>query len=366
MKIALGVPCELNHDKPNGFLTAFNTISSALSDHNRVIFAPSGGDINLTINQLDTADLANQYNNSIALSKAFAKEVSKINPDRILAFTNMGLFLDGDYIYYTSNMPYRKVLELVKDEYPDTPNFNKLLDYYRFIAEKEKANYKKADKIIVLSRKIEQSLIEDHEINPQKIRYIPRPVPKINILNKQKTESRMRIILMPAEMRVMKGIRYAIETMKIVKKEVPEAVLMICGRINNYEQDHIRQLLNEAKGKANIMPLGFLPKNTLYNYMRNAECAFMPFVFDECPIAVSECIANSLPVVTNEYAGFDREVINEFGICAKYKDTEDYARDLIKILTDKNLNKRKREGCSSVAEKFTFSRFKKEVNDVFN
>ncbi|MBZ5503428.1 MAG: hypothetical protein LAN59_14555, partial [Acidobacteriia bacterium] len=62
-----------------------------------------------------------------------------------------------------------------------------------------------------------------------------------------------------------------------------------------------------------------------------AECAFMPFCFDECPISLTECIGSYLPVVTNEYAGFEKPVINTFGYCAEYKNVRDYADALITI-----------------------------------
>ena len=368
MKIALGVPCNLDNGNVSGFTTAFRNIQKALSDHETITFAPKGGDIQLQSDIFDTTELINQYHNTLALSKDFAKKVKEMHPDIILAFTNMGLFLSQKFIYYTSNIPYKKVLKLVQGEYPKTEHFNKLLDYYRYIAEREKINYEKAEKIIVLSQKIKEAIIEEHQINPQKIIYIPRHIPKLYELAKKEEKDnskKMKIILMPIELRVMRGIRYAIETMKLLKKELPNAVLVICGRINLYEQDYIKNLLNEAKGKANIIVAGFLPKEQLYNYMKIADCAFMPFCFDECPIALTECISYSLPVVTNEYAGFEKSVINTFGYCVAYKDIQDYASAIIRLLTDNSLNQQKRQGAKSIAKQLTFDNFKEEVNNVF-
>jgi glycosyltransferase involved in cell wall biosynthesis len=143
------------------------------------------------------------------------------------------------------------------------------------------------------------------------------------------------------------------------------AVLVICGSINKYEEEYVKGLLKEAQGKANIVVAGYLPKKALYKYMEMADCAFMPFCFDECPIALTECIGHGLPVITNEYAGYERSIIDTFGYCARHNDAEDYAKGLLRTLSDEEYNSRKRKGAMDVAREFNFDRFKEELNDVF-
>ncbi|NYZ77398.1 glycosyltransferase family 4 protein [Candidatus Micrarchaeota archaeon] len=365
MKIAIGVPNELDGKLYNGFITAFRDINMALADHQRIVFAPSGGDVDLEGGIRDPADPMNQYYNTESMAKDFAKKVGNANPDAILAFTMMGRFISRKHITYTSNVPYKKAAKLIEGEYPETAHFEKLARYYRFVAGKERENYEKAERIIVLSNKIRELIIEEHGISPDKITYIPRPIPRFNWVGSPKRDRGIRFIIMPAELRVMKGIRYAIETMKILKKTMPEAVLVICGRLNNYERDYIKSLLADAKGKANIILAGFLGKEPYHAYLKMADCAFMPFCFDECPIALSECIGHGLPVVTNEYAGYEKKIIDTFGYCARHKDTEDYAEGLTRMLSDSGFAGKKAEGAKSVAQKFNFDRYRREVKHVF-
>ena len=153
--------------------------------------------------------------------------------------------------------------------------------------------------------------------------------------------------------------------MKILKTEMNNAVLVICGSINKYEEEYIKELLKEAQGKANIVVAGYLPKKALYKYMETADCAFMPFCFDECPIALTECIGHGLPIITNEYAGYEKSVINTFGYCARQNDINDYAKGLIRVLTDERFNAQKRSGARLVAKEFNFERFKEELDNVF-
>lgn len=364
MRIAIGLPFDLEKPDGSGFFSAFQTLKDSLSEHELIIFSPGGGDVKLEA-PLYNSGLLGRYENTIALSRDFAHKVKEFKPDKIMAFNSMGLFLNEKFIYYTSNMPYKKILKLVEGEYPDTEKFRELIEYYKFLAEKERENYEKADKIIVLSEKIKEAIFQDYNISPEKIAYIPRPIPKIQNLHSSKTNDKMKVILMPAELRVMKGLRYALETMKILKEKVPEAVLIICGRINPYEKDFVISMINEAKGKANFIVAGYLLKEKLYGYMEIADCAFMPFCFDECPILLAECIACCLPVVTNEYAGYSKEAIDEFGYCAKYKDIDDYSQALVKMLSDTDFNMEKRQGAKEIAKKINFDKFREGINSVF-
>lgn len=369
MKIAIGVPDNLDTKTPNGFPSVFRQVYNALEGHERIVYAPSGGDVRLQGRSEGGDGLMDRYRSTIAVSKDFAGKVGDARPDAILAFNSMGLFLKQRHIYYTSAVPYRKVRELVEGEYPKTPHFQRLLGYYRFVGESEGENFEKAEKIITHSVKIRQHIIEEHGVEPGKVTCLRRPIPDLRGSAKTRpAESggrRMRVVLMPAELRVMKGTRYAIEAMKILKKTVPEAVLVICGRMNNYEQDYMRSLLDGAKGRANIIIAGFLPEERLYGYMGMADCAFMPFCFDECPVALCECVGHGLPVVTNEYAGFGREEIESFGYCARYKDTEDYAEGLMRMLTDEGFRRRKADGAVEAIKRFGADDYRRAVNDVF-
>jgi glycosyltransferase involved in cell wall biosynthesis len=364
VKIAIGVPHMLDGASQNGFITAFRDIQRALADHQTTVFAPSGGDIALAGDMMDPADPLNQYHNTESLSKDFAGKVG--DPDAILAFTMMGRHLSRKHAYYTSNVPYKRVVSLIEGEYPDNAHFRNLAGYYRFVAGREREDYEKADRIIVLSRKIREIIIDEHGIDPGKITYIPRPIPIFKNARKAGNKAGLKLIIMPAELRVMKGIRYAIETMKILKKTNPEAVLLICGRMNNYEKDYVKSLLDGARGKANISLAGFIGKDKLHAFLGIADCAFMPFCFDECPIALSECLGHGLPVVTNEYAGYGRDDIERFGYCARCKDPADYADGLARMLTDDGFARKRAEGAKSVAGKYTFERYKEGVDSVFS
>jgi glycosyltransferase involved in cell wall biosynthesis len=374
MKIALGVPSDLGKTSYSGFNVAFQQVLSALSGHETIVFAPGGGDIRLHAEPVDTG-FKSRYLNTMALSKDFAERVTRFSPDVILAFTNMGLFLDRDFIYYTSNVPYKRVLQLVAGEYPENTHFSALLNHYKFVAGQEAENYEKAEHIVVLSHMIREAIVTEHGIDPDKITYLPRYIPKLQdqpiympsrseFPHSRSSSRKMQIILMPAQLRVMKGIRYAVETMKILKKEMNNAVLVICGSFNAYEHDYVKSLLHDAKGKANIVVTGYLPRDKYYGYLRNAECAFMPFCFDECPISLSECIGSGLPVVTNEYAGYSEPVINTFGYCADYKNVEDYADALMKMLSDREYNRVKRDGCRTITEAFSLDKFRENLQRV--
>ncbi len=368
MKIAIGVSGDLVTAQPNGFIPLFESIRSALEPQNKIdVYAPRGGDFRLNTSVLETLKTPkNQYYNTVSLAKKFAEEIGAKKYDRVVTFANMGQFLTRAFVCITTIVPCARTLKILRREYPKTAEYRAILAYYALVAKHEKEMYERPEKIIVFSEVIRRSIVEDYGVSPKKVIYIPKPIPVFASETKHASskESEMKIILMPAELRVRKGIRYAIETMKILKKELPGSVLVICGRIHFQEQEYVRQLLEEAKGKANIAMTGFLPKDKLYEYMKKAECAFMPFCFDECPVALGECIGHGLPVVTNEYAGFQKEIIEKFGYCCKQDTPRDYADALMRLLTDQAVMDTKRKGALSVAKKFTSEKFAQALNDA--
>ena len=64
MRIAIGVPENLESSQWNGFITAFRDINNALEDHERIVFAPQGGDIRLE-GSACSADCRPLYSRSI-------------------------------------------------------------------------------------------------------------------------------------------------------------------------------------------------------------------------------------------------------------------------------------------------------------
>jgi glycosyltransferase involved in cell wall biosynthesis len=362
LRIAIGVPDELDGPRWNGFRTAFNDLRGALSGHSLTVYSPSGGDVRLEGTGSEAPMPMGQYFNTMALSRDFACKAAGC--ERIIAFSFMGLFLDRSHIYYTSNVPYRKVAELAEGEYPDEPRFRELLDYYRFVAGKEGENYEKAERIIVMSEKLRELIHSLYGIERKRIFYVPRPIPRLATGPRTPAGGAMKIIFMPAELRVMKGIRYAIETMKLLRERVPEAVLVICGRINGYEKEYISGLVREARGKANIVLAGFPPRERYLSLMAGSDCAFMPFCYDECPVSLAECVGSGVPLVTNEYAGYARDVIGRFGYRARHNDIEDYARGLERMLNDRGYREGKAVGAQEVAREFTTGRYREAIADA--
>ncbi|MFC2162701.1 glycosyltransferase family 4 protein [Candidatus Altiarchaeota archaeon] len=358
MKIAIGVPSHLSQER-NGFPTAFNTTKQLLKDHELEIYSPEE---NLSATTRKGGTFHDRYENTLSLSKEFAEKMRERDYDAIITYTGMGLFLEQEHIYHTSNIPYKEVVKLVEGEYPE--EFGHLVEDMTYIAEHERENYTNAHGIICYSQKIKQAIQDNYTVNGSEIAYIPRPITQFPTKEKPHTDDGMKMILMPCELRVMKGIRYALETMKILKEKLPKAVLIVCGSINEMEKELVRTYLEDAAGKANIVLAGYLPKENLYEYMNTADCAFMPSLFDECPIALNECIGHNLPVVTNEYAGYDREVIDTFGICARYKDVKDYAGSITRLLTDEALHDEKREGGKRLMDEFTIDYSKSLMNDA--
>ncbi len=381
MNIALGTPGNLEKTNlsASGFKPFLDMIIKGLSQHNTTIFAPHGGDKIINFHQSDSTDFSDQYTNTMACANEFAKQMQKDKPDAIIACTNMGRFLKTKHIYLTTTLPYKLSHHMLSPEYPDIPHYNKLVSHLKFLGTQEKQNYEKAELILTASPKIKSSIIQEHEIDPEKIIVLPYPImlqshhtnaekrdEKIQQPEHQQKDSRLKMIIMPQEVRIMKGIKDAIETMKLVKKTLPNAVLIICGKVNEYEKPLVLSMLKEARQQANIILAGFLPRDQYYKYLAVADCAFLPVLSEGQCGTMSECIASQLPVVTNEFNQYPEEIIKEVGHFAKHRNTEDYAQGILKLLTDQSYNNKKREAAKEVAKIYSFEKFEHALNKTIN
>jgi hypothetical protein len=68
--------------------------------------------------------------------------------------------------------------------------------------------------------------------------------------------------------------------------------------------------------------------------------------------------------VTNLYAGYSKEVIEQFGCCAEKGTIEEYVRGLKELLQRPEFNNQKREQIQGLYGRYTFEAFSEELYRV--
>ena len=374
MKVIAGMPWKLDWDM-SGFSKHINAIFNAISDLGVDLklycLGPKKDEkfslLEVPVNSIAMDNIFSPLFNSVAFSHEFSKIIEKEHFDILHCFNTATLFLKSDkkYIFQTANPTYSFVLDAVKDEYPETEKFKRLLKYYSTVIELEKYEYSKTDIIIAKSEAVKKNIVEYYDIEPSKIHIVPNGVlPNEYRFNRPpKAPGNMKIVLFPGTIRVMKGFRYVVEAMAEVRKSFPETIFIVPGRIYPLETDLIMELVNKYRKKSGIVLTGFIPWEELSKYYHMADVCCIPLIFGNMQISILEALAHGLPIVTTEHSGFPE--IEQVGIKVPPKDSHAIAEAIIKLISQPKFWKHKSKRAIDLIKKYDWVDAAKKTVEIY-
>ena len=375
MKTIVGLPWRLDWDVTglaDTVWASFNAISKLGVNVKIYCLGPPREQENLSISQIQVKAIHNNsvfspLINSIAFSHEFAKQVVKEEYDILHCLNTTSLFLtDRRYLFQTKNPTYAFALDTVKDEYPNTLRYQRLLKYYASVAELGRIEYDNAEIILAPSEVVKKNIVDYYEVDEKKIRVIPNGISTeiCNFERPPKRPDEMKVVLYPGTPQVMKGFHYLVEAMREVRKEFPKAILLVCGRIHPYEQDILKDLIDHKRKESGIILTGFLPKEKLFKYYHMADVCCIPLLFGTMSIAILEAVAHGLPVVTTVHSGLPE--VQEVGMEVPAKDSEATANAITTLLSDPELWKKKSENSRNVIKSYLWSEIAKKFVEVYS
>ncbi|NVM55328.1 MAG: glycosyltransferase family 4 protein [Candidatus Helarchaeota archaeon] len=314
---------------------------------------------------LDGATFAPLFN-SIAFSHEFAKLIDDEEYDILHCFNTTTLFLkERKYLFQTSNPTYAFALDAVKDEYPKTVKYQRLLKYYALVAELERLEYDQTDIIIANSDVVKENIVNYYGVDSSQIEIIPNGVrpEECNFNRPLQSTGKMKIVLFPSTIHVMKGFRYLVEAMAEIRKTFPETILIVCGRIHPFEYDMFKNLIERKRKESGIVLAGFMPREQLSKYYHMADVCVMPLLFGTMSTALLEAIAHGLPIVTTSHSGIPN--VEDVGIKVPAKDSNAIADAIIKLLSNPNLWKKKSENTRRVIKNYLWSDIAKKSVEIY-
>jgi len=129
-----------------------------------------------------------------------------------------------------------------------------------------------------------------------------------------------------------KSIDHLIDAFRIVKRDVPDAKLTIVG-----EGPYREKLMNYAQG-LNVEFTGFVPEEKKIEILNRSWVVVNPSIKEGWGLTVIEANACGTPVIAANSPGLKDSVKNgETGILYPYGDIQKLAKEIIRILTDKEL-----------------------------
>ena len=190
---------------------------------------------------------------------------------------------------------------------------------------------KKSDVVIALSKEIKDVLGE--EIHPKLITIIPSFVMKNYYREAEKDSNRLLFV---GRLDKLKGIEFLLESVSIVKKEIPGIRLSIAG--SGSLLNHLKEMVSAYNIEENIKFEGHLGDEDLVNVYSKSEIFLFPSLWEGMPMALIEAMSAGLPIIA-----FDIEPCIEaldsgkYGILVKKKDVKSLAEKIIQLLRNDEL-----------------------------
>ena len=165
-----------------------------------------------------------------------------------------------------------------------------------------------------------------------------------------------------------KGLSYLLKAIKIVKKEIPGIKLRVGGGgelLSSYKDMAISMGL-----KNNIEFLGYIPEEMMAEFYNKCQIFILPSVSpaqEGFGIVLLEALACKKAVIATDIVGIADEIIkNNTGKIVKAKNEKALANAIIKILQDKELERKMGEnGRRLIEEKYTWMKITKMIENIY-
>ena len=141
-------------------------------------------------------------------------------------------------------------------------------------------------------------------------------------------------ILFVGRLEKRKGVPYLLSAFAEVKKELPQARLILAGPGKLLRAEYEKTV--EEKGLDDVQFPGFVPDAELPGYYRSAHVFCAPATHGESfGIVLLEAMASGVPVVASDIDGYNSVVVDgQDGLLVPPRNPESLARTLVAILKD--------------------------------
>lgn len=238
------------------------------------------------------------------LKSEFVKELKKVFDCRIVLTVH---YFDWCFKLFGNLTLLRQLLESEQD----ILNSHEIAEV-KEIFQKERETFKLVDHIICLSEKTLQILINDYEIEQDKITVIYNGLANNTIivkksLLKQKFHipDNSPILLFVGRLDKIKGLDYALRAFRIVLDKYPECRLIIAG--NGSFDCYLKECEDIWM---NIIWTGLLKKEKLYELYSIADIGIIPSFHEQCSYVAIEMMMHGLPIIGSTSTGLYEMIEN--------------------------------------------------------
>ncbi|MDH3353327.1 MAG: glycosyltransferase family 4 protein [Nanoarchaeota archaeon] len=228
----------------------------------------------------------------------------------------------------------------------------------------EKEGMDKADKIITISERVKQRLIESYHIDPSKIEIIYHA--KIDVgsnggLDLPKIKDKNKIVLFAGRMTLQKGADYFIEAAAKVANFYKNVIFVMIG-----SGDQMNQMIRKVAAMGlqdKVLFHGFYTRDEANKFFSMADVYVMPSVSEPFGLIPLEAMSKETPTIISKQTGAS-EILNNV-LKVDFWDTNKMANQIVSLLKYNELhNTMKKEGLSEV-NKLTWDKPARRCVDIY-
>jgi glycosyltransferase involved in cell wall biosynthesis len=220
------------------------------------------------------------------------------------------------------------------------------------IGQIERFNMPKADKIIVVTSKLKETLQKDYMVPGGKITVIPngantdlfKPMDTAKARRELGLTQTSNYVCFVGNFSPWQGIEYLIRSMPLILKQCPATQFLIVG--NGPMKQGLVELAREVSVSDNIIFTGMVPYPAVPSYVNASDICVVPLARERnerigvSPLKLGEYMACGKPVVASRVPGLEIVEENGFGILVEQDSYPELATAIIKLLKDGELRKR--------------------------
>ncbi len=256
-------------------------------------------------------------------SKILVK-IKKLNPD-IIHVQSIGIGVPAFFARVLLNKPY-VVWGQGSDIY--LPN--------RFIKWSSKTILRRASLVIALSEDMKKKMNKIYSRDD--IIVLPNGIEleRFGNISLKWNQRNKKTILFVGTLRPVKGVRYMIEAMKIIKEKSPGTRLNIIG--DGPDREKLETLVHKLNLQDCICFRGRISNTEIPRHMTQSDLFVLPSLSESFGIVNIEAMASGLPIVTTNVGGLPEIVKNGVnGFLVEPKNPEALAEKILLVLNDKDL-----------------------------
>jgi len=201
-----------------------------------------------------------------------------------------------------------------------------------------------ADAVIALTKDMKREI---QKICNREIIVIPNGIDLERFQNLSREEARNKlqikaddkIIIFVGSLRPVKGVKYLIKAMKIVRQKEPNARLILIG--NGEEKQDLVKLTGDLNLGNLITFVGKIPNEKVPEYMAASNVFVLPSLSEGFPLVSLEAMACGLPIVVSRVCGLP-EIVEDGknGFLVESGNPEQIAEKVLLLLEDDELRER--------------------------